>query len=241
MITPRTAMILAAGRGERLRPITDTLPKPLVRIGARALIDHALDRLEEAGVEKVVVNTHHLGPLVAEHLARRPTPKIVISAETTALETGGGIRNALPLLGPDPFFAINGDSLWRDGAVPALDRLAAAFDPARDDLTLLLHPRAMAIGDSGGAGDFTLDAKGRPHRRLPGTEAPYLYAGVQIMAPALFTDTPEGPFSMNLLFDRALAAGRLGAIVHDGEWYHVSTPAGMALVEERYRAKHSGA
>ncbi len=238
MIKPRTAMILAAGRGERLRPITDTLPKPLVQIGGRALIDHALDRLEEAGVEKVVVNTHHLSPLVAEHLARRPTPEIVISAEAAALETGGGIRNALPLLGPDPFFAINGDSLWRDGPVSALDRLAAAFDPARDDLTLLFHPRTTAIGDSGGAGDFTLDAEGRPHRRAPDTEAPYLYAGVQILAPALFTDTPEGPFSMNLLFDRALAAGRLGAIVHDGEWYHVSTPAGMALVDEQYRGRH---
>ncbi|HVJ52408.1 MAG TPA: nucleotidyltransferase family protein [Aliidongia sp.] len=237
MIRPRTAIVLAAGRGERLRPITDTLPKPLVRIGGRTLLDHALDRLEAAGVERVVVNVHYLGERITEHLAGRRSPEIVISAETESLETGGGIRNALPLLGAEPFFAVNGDSLWRDGATSALHRLADAFDPARHDIMLLLQRTATAVGYDEGLGDFTLDQQGTPVWRREGEVAPYLYAGVQLLTPRLFEDTPEGRFSMIVLFRRALAAGRLGAIVHDGEWFHVSTPAGMTLVEERYRGR----
>jgi MurNAc alpha-1-phosphate uridylyltransferase len=236
MIRPRTAMVLAAGRGERLRPITDTRPKPLVEVGGRSLLDHAIDRLADAGVERVVVNTHYLGAMIAQHLASRPSPEIVISPEDSALETGGGVKHALPLLGPDPFYVVNGDSLWRDGVESALGRLAAAFDPAREDAMLLLHPTATAVGYDDGVGDFTLDPDGRPRWREAET-APYVYAGVQILTPGLFEATPDGSFSLVLLYRRALAARRLGAIVHDGEWYHVSTPSGLTRVEARFRAR----
>jgi MurNAc alpha-1-phosphate uridylyltransferase len=232
---PRTAMVLAAGRGERLRPITDKLPKPLVPVAGRSLLDHAIDRLAAEGVERVVVNTHYLGDLIIEHLRHRPSPEIVISPEAASLETGGGVKQALPLLGPDPFYVVNGDSLWRDGPTSALGRLADAFDPAENDAMLLLQRTATAVGYDEGLGDFTLDPLGRPRWREAGAVAPYLYAGIQIVSPRLFDDSPEGRFSILVLYRRALAAGRLGAIVHDGEWYHVSTPAGLDRVEQRFQ------
>ena len=235
MIRPRTGMVLAAGRGERLRPITDTVPKPLVRIAGRALLDHAIDRLEAAGVERVVVNTHYLGELIATHLQARPSPEIMLSAEATPLETGGGVKHALPLLGSGPFFVVNGDSLWLDGPVAALSRLAAAWDPDRFDSVLLLQPTVSAIGYDSGAGDYTLDPQGRAHRRRPGDIAPYLFAGVQLLSPGLFAEAPEGRFSLNWIFDQAESRGRLGAIVHDGGWFHVGTPEALILVEHRVR------
>jgi MurNAc alpha-1-phosphate uridylyltransferase len=241
MIRPRIGMVLAAGRGERLRPITDSLPKPLVRIAGRALLDHAIDRLEAAGVERVVVNVHYLGDLITEHLKARSSPEIVISPEDTALETGGGVTHALPLLGREPFFVVNGDSLWHEGKVPALTRLAAAWNPdAAVEAMLLLQRTASAIGYDGEAGDYALDQLGRPRRRRAGEVVPYLFAGVQLLSPALFDDAPAGAFSLVRLFDKAEGAGRLGALVHDGEWYHVSTPDGMKLVEDRL-SRHRGA
>jgi MurNAc alpha-1-phosphate uridylyltransferase len=229
-------MVLAAGRGVRLRPITDTLPKPLVRIAGRTMLDHAIDRLEAAGVTRIVVNTHYLGELVVAHLRARPSPEIVFSPEAIALETGGGVRNALPLLGDEPFFVVNGDSLWVDGPTPALARLAAAWDGATADVLLLLQPTATAVGYEG-IGDYAVDAAGKPHRRTGRDPVPYLYAGVQMLSPSAFRDAPDGPFSLLHVYDRAEAAGRLGALVHTGEWYHVSTPEGLTLVEDRLRAR----
>jgi len=228
MIRPSVGMVLAAGRGERLRPLTDTTPKPMVPIIGRPLLDHAIDRLLAAGVTRVVVNTHHLGEQIAGHLNGRP--EIVISPEATALETGGGVANALPLLGDEPFFAVNGDSLWLDGARPALARLADAFDPAEHDVMLLLQKTVSAVGYEQNRGDFLIDRAGKPRRVGSGEIAPYLYAGVQILSPQLFADAPAGAWSLNRVYDKALAAGRLGAIVHDGEWYTVTDEAGLAEV-----------
>jgi MurNAc alpha-1-phosphate uridylyltransferase len=230
-------MVLAAGRGERLRPITDTLPKPLVRIGGRALLDHAIDRLEAAGVERVVVNTHYLADLIALHLEARKSPEIILSPEIEALDTGGGVRNALAVLGDEPFFVVNGDSLWRDGKVPALGRLAAAWDRERHDALLLLQRTATAVGYDGAAGDYALDQLGRARRRVPPEVTPFLFAGVQLLAPELFEGTPASKFSLNRLYDKAEAASRLGALVHDGEWYHVGTPDNLRAVEERLRRR----
>jgi MurNAc alpha-1-phosphate uridylyltransferase len=235
MIRPRVAMVLAAGRGERLRPITDTLPKPLVEIAGRKLIDHAIDRLEQAGVERVVVNVHHLGHRIVAHLAARKSPEIVISHEEgdAAFETGGAVVHALKLLGAEPFYVVNGDSLWLDGRTSALIRLARAWDPEALDAVLLLQRTVSAVGYDECRGDFCLDQLGVPRRRVEGEIAPYLYAGLQLVSPTLFAGVAPGIFSINRIWDSALAAGRLGAIVHDGEWYHVSTPDGMALVKER--------
>jgi N-acetyl-alpha-D-muramate 1-phosphate uridylyltransferase len=237
MIRPRVGMVLAAGRGERLRPITDTLPKPLVRIAGRTLLDHAIDRLEGAGIERVIVNVHYLGDIIAEHLAKRASPEIVISREAAALETGGGVKHALALLGDEPFFVVNGDSLWLDGIRPALIRLADAWDPATTDAMLLLQRTATAVGYGEGLGDYMLDQLGRPRRRHAREVAPYLFAGVQLLAPSLFQDMPDGVFSLNRIYDKAEKAGRLGALVHDGEWYHVSTPDGLKLVERRLHSR----
>jgi len=228
MIRPTVGMVLAAGRGERLRPLTDTTPKPMVPVIGRPLLDHAIDRLLAAGVARVVVNTHHLGEQIAEHLKGRP--EIVISPEATALETGGGVANALPLLGDGPFFAVNGDSLWLDGASPALIRLADAFDPAEHDVMLLLQKTVSAVGYEQNRGDFIIDRAGKPRRVGSGEIAPYLYAGVQILTPQLFAGAPAGAWSINRVYDKALASGRLGAIVHDGEWYTVTDEAGLAEV-----------
>jgi MurNAc alpha-1-phosphate uridylyltransferase len=236
MIRPKVGMVLAAGRGERLRPITDTLPKPLVRIAGRALLDHAIDRLEAAGVTRAVVNIHYLGDIIVEHLAARHSPEIVISREAAALETGGGVKHALPLLGDEPFFVVNGDSLWLDSKLSALVRLADAWDPATTDAMLLLQRTATAVGYDG-AGDYILDQTGRPRRRQEREVAPYLFAGVQLLSPSLFVGMPEGPFSLNKIYDKAERAGRLGALVHDGEWYHVSTPPGLKLVEDRLHSR----
>jgi MurNAc alpha-1-phosphate uridylyltransferase len=240
MIRPTVGMVLAAGRGERLRPLTDTLPKPLVPVLGRPLLDHSIDRLAAAGVARVVVNVHHLGEQIAEHLKDRKAPEIVISHEATALETGGGVTQALPLLGTAPFFAVNGDSLWFDGSIPALDRLAAAFDPARHDVMLLLQKTTSAVGYEQNRGDFFLGSDDLPRRVKPGEIAPFLYAGVQILTPHLFQDAPAGAFSLNRIYDRALASGRLGAIVHDGEWYTVTDEAGLAEVRARLDRRRIG-
>ena len=228
---PRSAMVLAAGLGTRLRPITDTIPKPLVEINGRSLIDHALDRLCSAGVEHIVVNVHYKAAMITEHLARRDQPRIELSEEARLLDTGGGVARALPLLGA-AFFVVNSDVFWLDGKESALLRLAAAFDPAAMDAVLLLQRTATAVGYDG-RGDYFLDAEGNPRRRREGEVAPYLFGGIQLLHQRLFDTTPGPVFSLVRLFDHAEAAGRLRAIVHDGEWYHVGTPEGLALTRER--------
>lgn len=227
---PRRAMVLAAGLGLRMRPITDRLPKPLIAIGGRTLLDRILDRLTDAGVTDAVVNTHYLGAMIARHLAGRLRPRIQLSAEESLLETGGGITRALPLLGQAPFFAVNGDVLWQDGAVPALKALAAAWDDRTMDALLLLQPIERARGYHG-AGDFFHATCGRLVRRGEHPAAPYIFAGLQILHPRLFATAPAGAFSTNVLFDEAGAAGRLHGVVHAGGWCHVGTPADIAPAE----------
>ncbi|SEG43274.1 nucleotidyltransferase family protein [Bosea lathyri] len=232
----RRAMVLAAGLGQRMRPITDTLPKPLVAIGGKSMLDHALDRLAEAGVEEAVVNVHHLPALIETHVAGRTHPRVTISDERSQLlETGGGVKKALPLLGHAPFFHVNSDSLWSETGASNVVAMARAWDPARMDMLLLLAERETSIGFDG-AGDFFLDEDGRLARRGTAASAPYVYAGVAIMKPELFADTPEGPFSLNLLFDRAIAAGRLHGLVLQGQWLHVGTPGAIAPAEAAFAA-----
>ena len=228
---PKTAMVLAAGLGERMRPITDTLPKPLVPVRGRPMLDIILDRLDEAGVTKAVVNLHYLGEMIEDHLGGRKAPAVVFSHEDDRLETGGGIRKALPLLGEDPFFALNGDVCWLDGLTPALRRLAAAWDPEKMDALLLLHPTAFALGYEG-VGDYVMNPQGRLRRRLEREVAPFIFAGIQILHPRLFAGAPEGSFSLNRLYDKAQEEERLWGIRHDGEWFHVGTPEGLREVED---------
>ncbi|HUC09110.1 MAG TPA: nucleotidyltransferase family protein [Stellaceae bacterium] len=228
---PRHAMVLAAGLGTRLRPVTEVLPKPLVELNGRTLLDHAIDRLAEIGVGHVVVNTHYLAAKVADHLAGRQAPDIEISPEPELLETGGGVAQALPLLG-EMFFVVNADVFWLDGCEPALLRLARAFDPDRMDALLLLQRTVDAVGYDGD-GDYSLDPEGKPRRRREREIAPFLFAGIQLLHRRLFDDWPQRIFSLVRLFDRAERAGRLRAIIHDGEWYHIGTPAGLTATRQR--------
>lgn len=236
----RRAMVLAAGLGKRMRPVTDRLPKPLVAIAGKPMLDHALDRLAEAGIEAAVVNVHYLAEQIEAHLAGRQRPRIAISDERELLlETGGGVKKALPLLGEAPFFHVNSDSLWSENGVSNIAAMARAWDPAAMDMLLLLAAREGSVGFDG-AGDFFKDGAGRLARRGQAATAPFVYAGVAILKPGLFADTPEGPFSLNLLFDRAIAAGRLFGHELDGRWLHVGTPEAIPLAEAAY-AEHQGA
>ncbi len=234
MTVPDRAMVLAAGLGRRMRAYSDEIPKPLVPVAGRCLIDHALDRLAEAGVAVAVVNTHYRAEMIADHLAGRTRPRVEISHEPELLETGGGVVRALPRLGGGAFYVVNSDALWRDGGTPALRRLADAWDDDPMDALLLLHP---VDADSGyaGAGDFFLEPDGRLRRRGGAARAPSLFAGVQILQPPLFRDAPAGAFSLNVVYDRALAAGRLWGLVHDGLWVHVGSPEGVARAEALWR------
>jgi MurNAc alpha-1-phosphate uridylyltransferase len=224
-----TAMVLAAGLGTRMRPLTDDKPKPMVTLAGRTLLDWALDRLAAAGVRRTVVNTHYFAEVIHRHLDGRAG--IVISHEADILETGGGVRRALPLLGDRPFFVVNSDAVWLDGPAPALTRLAAAWDGSRMDALLLLQPVGVASGYAG-PGDYHRAPDGTLRRRGPSETAPYLFAGVQILHPRLFAGAPDGRFSLNLLYDAAQAPGRLYGIVHDAEWFHVGTPDDLARTED---------
>lgn len=226
----KKAMVLAAGLGLRLRPLTDARPKPLIAVAGRTMLDRALDHLAAHGVEHAVVNSHYLAGQIEAHLAKRRVPRIRISYEQTLLETGGGIANALSQLGPAPFFAVNADIVWSDGASPALAGLAGRWDDAAMDALLLVHPRERAVGYDG-KGDFRLRPSGALVRRAGGESAPFVFTGVQLLHPRLFAGAPTGAFSMNILYDRALAAGRLFGLAHDGGWYHVGTPEALRTVE----------
>ena len=235
--TPRCAMVLAAGLGTRMRPLTDTMPKPLVKVAGRPLIDHVLDRLVDAGVEKAVVNVHHFADQLIEHLGRRPRPRIAISDERgLLLGTGGGIRKALPELGDGPFFHINSDTIWVDGVKPNLARLAEAFDPAAMDALLLLSPTTDSIGYTG-RGDFAMAPDGRLTRRRDRNTVEFVYAGAAILRPALFIDAPEGEFPLTDIFDRAAKKGRLFGLPLDGLWMHVGTPAAVKEAEAAMRGR----
>jgi len=223
------AMILAAGLGLRMRPITLTLPKPLVPVAGRTMLDRVLDHLDAVRAKRKIVNLHWLGETIRSHLDGQPD--ILFSEEPELLETGGGVAKALPLLGADPFFVCNADIIWTDGGEPALARLTRTFDPARMDGLLLLQPVEAAFGYDG-QGDFHLGSDGRLSRRQPGETTPLMFAGVQILHPRLFDSHPGGAFSLNLLYDKAIAAGRLFGLVHDGGWYHIGTPPALAEAEK---------
>lgn len=230
------AFILAAGLGTRMRPITDTRPKPLVSVAGKALIDHALDRAAEGGIEGAVVNVHWLADQIERHLAAREGgPAVTVSDERAALlETGGGVKKALAQLGREPFVVFNSDSFWIEGAEPNLGRLVAGWDPERMDILLLVAPRETSLGYEG-AGDFSMEAEGRLAWRGARASAPFIYAGVAILKPGLFADTPDGPFSLTLLFGRAAERGRLHGLPLDGQWLHVGTPEAIAAAEARVR------
>ena len=231
VIAPKRAMVLAAGLGTRMRAFSHRLPKPLVEVGGKALIDHVLDRLAAEEVERAVVNVHHLADQIERHLAHRRQPKIVISDERAELlGTGGGVVKALPALGDGPFFHVNSDTIWIDGVKPNLRRLADAFDPARMDALLLLASTASSIGYSG-RGDFLMEPDGRLTRRGEREVAPFVYAGAAILTPAFFSGSPAGAFSMSPLFDRAVEAGRLCGLRLEGLWMHVGTPEAIKAAE----------
>ena len=228
---PRTAMVLAAGLGERMRPLTDRMPKPLVPVAGKPLLDHVLDRLAAAGVERAVVNVHYLAGMIEDHLNGRTAPHIVISDERAALlNTGGGVVKALGSIGGEPFIHVNADTIWIDGVKPNLDRLAEAFDPSSMDALLLLAPVAASIGYSG-RGDFTMTPDGRLTRRAERQIAPFVYAGAAILRPELFHGAPAGAFSLNTLFDKAEATGRLHGLRLEGVWMHVGTPGAITDAE----------
>jgi MurNAc alpha-1-phosphate uridylyltransferase len=224
-----TAMILAAGRGERMRPLTDTVPKPLIPVAGQSMLDRTMDRLAAHGIRKIVVNVHYLGDQIARHLAGRAT----ILHEEQLLDSGGGIKNALGLLGGDAFFVVNGDGLWRDGPTSILSRLEAAWDPERMDALLLLHPIDRMFGrEARDRGDYFLDADGSIRHRGDAALAPHLYASLYVCGRRLFDDTPDGAFSVVPLWHRAQAKGRLFGLVNDGDWFHIGTPQALAEAEK---------
>lgn len=227
---PKRAMVLAAGLGTRMKMLTENQPKPLVEVSGRAMLDTILDRVEAAGIEEVVINLHYLGEQIVTHLEGRPAPRISYSREEELLETGGGVKKALPLLGDAPFFVTNGDVCWLDGYSPALERLADQWNEDEMDGLLLLHPTVYAFGYDG-VGDFHMDAAGRISRRKERGVAPFIYAGIQILHPRFFEGAPDGPFSLNLLYDRAIENERLFGIRHDGEWFHIGTPEELRETE----------
>jgi N-acetyl-alpha-D-muramate 1-phosphate uridylyltransferase len=205
-----------------------------VEVAGRRLIDRVIDRLEAAGVETVVVNAHHHADVLEAHLKMRPSPRIEISDERgQLLDSGGGVKNALKLLGDDPFFVMNADTIWIEGFRPNLPALAEAFDPARMDAILLMATTSGSRGYDG-KGDFNADAYGKLARREEGAIVPFVYAGAAVLSPAGFRDTPKGPFSLNLLFDRAIEAGRLYGLRLGGLWMHVGTPEAITEAEAAY-------
>lgn len=228
---PQNAMVLAAGLGKRMLPITESLPKPLIRVHGKALIDHSLDALQAAGVSKAVVNVHHLADQMEAHLASRKAPRIIVSDERNALlESGGGVAKALPMFGVEPFYVLNSDTFWIEGYFPNLRQLARHWDNDKMDILLLLAATTKAVG-YGGSGDFTMDTHGQLTRRREKQIAPFAYAGAGIFNPAIFTQLPAGAFSLNVLFDRAIENGRLFGTRLDGLWLHVGTPGSIAAAE----------
>src|SRR6202161_3237838 len=233
-VKPSKAMVLAAGLGLRMRPLTDRMPKPLVQVAGRALLDHVLDKLGSAGVSEAVVNVHYLPDQIIDHVATRTIPRVIISDERDqVLGTGGGVVKALPLLGDDPFFHVNADTMWIDGVRPNLARLADAFDPARMDILLLMAPTAGSTGYEGN-GDYAMLPDGALRRRKEHQVVPFVYAGVAIISPAIFAGAPSGEFSLTKMFDAANEQERLFGLRLDGMWMHVGTPDAVGAAEEAF-------
>lgn len=233
---PDTAMIMAAGKGTRMMPLTASKPKPLIEVAGTTLLDHVLDLLRDAGVGRIVVNVHYCPDQIERHLANQADDfDVTISNERDLLlDTGGGLVKALPLIGSDPFLCINADNWFVSGAENALLRLARAWDPARMDVLMLVVPFDRA-GNTQGQGDFDMDGAGRLSREEPRRQRPYVWTGVQMMAQALITDPPAEVFSTNVFWDRAIAAGRCHGLVHDGAWFDVGYPEAIALTEAQLR------
>jgi len=229
---PHTAMVMAAGLGKRMRPLTATKPKPLIEVGGKPLLDHVLERLRAAGVKKVVVNVHYLADAVEAHLVTRAHGlEVEISDERQLLlETGGGLIHAEPLIDADPFIAVNSDNLWVDGPADTLKLLASHWDDSKMDALLLLVPLARAENHKG-VGDFHMDRSGRLRRRDRSHVAPFVYTGIQMVSKRLLRDAPEGPFSTNILWDRAIEEGRCFGAVHQGLWFDVGTPKSIPMTE----------
>jgi MurNAc alpha-1-phosphate uridylyltransferase len=229
---PHTAMIMAAGLGKRMRPLTATRPKPLIEVGGKALLDHVLEKLKAAGVGKVVVNVHYLADALEAHLGSRAHGlDVEISDERgLLLETGGGLVKAAPLIDCDPFLALNSDNLWIDGPADTLKLLASQWEGDRMDALLLVVPLARALNHKG-MGDFRVDRVGRLKRRERSHVAPFVFTGIQMVSKRLLRDAPEGPFSTNILWDRAIEEGRCFGAVHQGLWFDVGTPQSIRLTE----------
>jgi MurNAc alpha-1-phosphate uridylyltransferase len=228
---PRRAMVLAAGLGTRMRPFNGKVPKPLVQVGGKPLLDYVLDRLADAGVERAVLNVHHLADQIERHVAKRQRPQIIISDERRELlGTSGGVVKALPELGDAPFFHVNSDTIWIDGVTPNLQRLAAAFDPTRMDALLLLAASIASIGYTG-RGDFAMASDGRLRRRGEREVVPFVYSGAAILTPAFFAGVSPAPSSMSPLFDRSIENGRLYGLRLEGLWMHVGTPEAVQAAE----------
>jgi MurNAc alpha-1-phosphate uridylyltransferase len=231
-VTPSKAMVLAAGLGLRMRPLTDHMPKPLVRVAGRPLLDYGLDKLAAAGVTDAVVNVHYLGDQIIDHVASRTHPHVIISDERDqVLGTGGGVVKALPLLGTKPFFHVNSDTMWIDGVRSNLTRLAETFDPEQMDILLLMAPTATSIG-YGGRGDYAMLPDGALRKRREHQVVPFVYAGAAILSPAIFAGAPKGEFSLTKMFDAANEQERLFGLRLDGVWMHVGTPDAVAAAEE---------
>ncbi len=232
---PRTAMVFAAGLGTRMRPVTNTMPKPMIPVGGKPLIDHMLDRFADIGLETAIVNVHYLADQLVRHLAPRTNPRIVISDERDALlDQGGGIKKVLPLIGAGPFFICNTDAFWLEGPRSNLATLAARWDPEIMDVLLLVAATTTSVGVDW-PGDFTMLADGRLERREERTVAPFVYAGIGIMKASLFADAPDGAFRLAPYFFEAAAKGRLYGHRLDGQWLHVGTPEAIVQAEETIR------
>ena len=233
-VHPTKAMVLAAGLGVRMRPLTDNIPKPLVRVAGQPLLDHVLDKLGNAGVTEAVVNVHYLPDQIIEHTKRRTRPRVLISDERDqVLGTGGGVVKALPLLGEAPFFHVNSDTMWIDGVRSNLARLAETFDPDGMDILLLMAPTTSSIG-YGGRGDYAMLPDGALRKRREHQVVPFVYAGAAIMSPSLFAGAPKGEFSLTKVFDRANEQDRLFGLRLDGVWMHVGTPDAIHAAEEAF-------
>jgi N-acetyl-alpha-D-muramate 1-phosphate uridylyltransferase len=233
-VQPDKAMVLAAGLGLRMRPLTERMPKPLVPVAGRTLLDHVLDKLGSGGVTEAIVNVHYLPDQIIDHVARRKRPRVTISDERNlVLGTGGGVVKALPLLGNEPFFLVNADTLWIDGVRPNLARLAEAFDASRMDILLLMAPTASSIGYDG-SGDYAMLPDGALRKRREHQVVPFVYAGVAIMSPAIFAGAPGDEFSLTKMFDAANEQERLFGLRLDGTWMHVGTPDAIGAAEEAF-------
>ncbi|MEM6664896.1 MAG: nucleotidyltransferase family protein [Pseudomonadota bacterium] len=230
-----TAMVLAAGLGTRMRPLTNATPKPLVPFRGRPLVDYVFDRLGDAGIARAVVNLHYCPSQLEAHVSQRGGLDIVLSDEReTLLDTGGGVKHALPLLGDTPFLVIASDTVWIEGARNNLHALMVGFDPDAMDILMLLAPTVTSVGLDG-PGDYTMEADGRLKRRKPPLVAPFSYASAMVVHPRIYAETPAGPFSNNILFDRAEAEGRLYGMRLDGIWMHIGTPLALREAETAVR------